>query len=124
MAYSPTIWKSKDKITKEKLNHLEQGVVDAHKLSEEVVIVHASATWDESSGQYSDVSADKSPQEIIELLNEDKNVVVVMKEQGQELCRWLNVAYSDKSHVEFTSQEIRDDENRYNVDSYTLEFSI
>ena len=31
MAYKKNIWKSKDRITKEKLNNIEEGIYEAHK---------------------------------------------------------------------------------------------
>ena len=31
MAYKKNVWKSKDRITKEKLNNIEEGIYEAHK---------------------------------------------------------------------------------------------
>ena len=30
MSYNKNVWKRKDRITKEKLNHIENGIYDAH----------------------------------------------------------------------------------------------
>ena len=35
MAYKKNVWKSKDRITKEKLNNIENGIYEVHKIIEE-----------------------------------------------------------------------------------------
>ena len=32
MAYKKNVWKSKDRITKEKLNNIEEGIYEAHRI--------------------------------------------------------------------------------------------
>ena len=123
MSYEPNTWKTGDRITEEKLNHIEQGILYASEAAEEVIVVNAYSEWNAETESYENVHADKSSAEIIELINSGKTVIVAMHESNNPSIRWMNLSSNTANKAMFTAQEVHDDiDTRYNVSSYTLEF--
>ena len=121
MSYTPNIWNSGDVITKAKLDHMEQGILDA---SENVVIVHASAEYDQEHETYTNVTADKTPAEVIGLIDSGKTVLIALQETGSSSCRYLNLSSYTSEKATFINQEIHDTLDAIiDADIYTFELS-
>lgn len=124
MSYVPNIWKHGEVITKEKLNHIEQGLVDASKSNEEVYVIHASAEWNSETQTYVNVVIDKPVSEVFDLVGDNKIVLVALKEASTSYDKWLVLSYSTDSCLRFAVQEVNDTTDpdvRYSADIYTLE---
>lgn len=72
MAYTPTEWKTGDVITAEKLNNMEQGIVN----NEEVFIIHATGLAG-SGNPHTQPTLDKTYEEIASAYNAGKILAVI-----------------------------------------------
>lgn len=98
MSYEPTVWKTGDIVSSEKLNKLEEGVAGAGSGSGPNV-VRVNISFDET-----DIAADLTVSQIIEACK-SQNTVVIGKfgTQSAFVCDWLEDP-DDGNRVDFICQ--------------------
>ena len=85
MSYNKNVWKRKDRITKEKLNHMEDGIHDAHDKIE--------GTINELSSQIKDITN-------YNIKNEDNKTLKDLQEKAQNAYTKMNLVNSKLKMLE------------------------
>ena len=126
MSYNKNIWKRKDRITKEKLNHMEDGIHDAHDKIKGAI--------NDLSSQIKDIKSKTSDNIIIcKKSNEDDNTNDLQSCIEHEKCLYasderLEVSYLEKLYKEKYSDlstigdNILDNSEKERVDTFLKTF--
>ena len=76
MAYTPTEWKTGDVITADKLNNIEQGIVNAGAGGGDAFIVNAEVKLSVTTGETISAEVDKTAVQIVEAIKNLKQVII------------------------------------------------
>lgn len=76
MSYTPTNWKRGDVITADKLNNIEQGIVNAGTGGGDAFIVNAEVKSSVTTGETISAEVDKTAVQIVEAIKNLKQVII------------------------------------------------
>lgn len=86
MSYTPTEWKTGDVITAEKLNNIEQGIVNATNF------VNVNAEENPETHSYTNITLDNNYSQILEMLENNETVAFMLNisvvVNGQEVAKY------------------------------------